>query len=78
MAATEQEQLIEYITQDIVAFQTIDEGRDIREAMSRFYLSDVFVKLHDPKTGLYLCSSAYVYDLFVNEMAHGRLVQFEI
>ena len=35
-------------------------------------------KLQDIETGLYLESSAYVYDLFLNEMENGRLIQNEI
>ncbi|GHT78846.1 hypothetical protein FACS1894104_2620 [Actinomycetota bacterium] len=78
MAATKQEQLIEYIVQDIIAFQAQDDGCDIPQAMQRFYLSDVFTKLQDLETGLYLSGSAYVYDLFKNELEHGKLIQLEI
>lgn len=71
-------QLIEYITQDIVTFIVEDCQVEIDMAMNQFYNSAVFEKLQDIETGLYLEGSAYVYDLFLNEMENGRLIQNEI
>ena len=39
--------------------------------------TEVFEKLHDVETGLYLESTAYVYDLFQNEIRKSRLNQEE-
>jgi len=35
-------------------------------------------KLNDTETGLYLCGSDYVYDLFYDELKNGKIVQQEI
>ncbi|MEE0809815.1 hypothetical protein [Blautia sp.] len=63
-----QEQLIEYIIQDIVDMFSSDQNIEYDEAMNRFYNSEVFEKLQDKETGLYMESSEYVYDLFKDEM----------
>lgn len=63
-----QEQLIEYIIQDIVDMVSSDQNIEYDEAMNRFYNSEVFEKLQDKETGLYMESSEYVYDLFKDEM----------
>lgn len=71
------EQLMEYMTQDIISFIVEDNGTEYDEAMRQFYGSDVFEKVHDADTGLYLESAAYVYDLFKNEQQNGKLIQME-
>ncbi len=73
-----QEQLIEYIVQDIVDMFSSDQNIEYDEAMNRFYNSEVFEKLQDKETGLYMESSEYVYDLFKDEKNFGRIVQTEI
>lgn len=73
-----QEQLIEYIVQDIVDMFSSDQNIEYDDAMNRFYNSKVFEKLQDKETGLYMESSEYVYDLFKDEMNFGRIVQAEI
>ena len=75
---SKREQLMEYITQDIVVLLMKDRGLDVEEALNLFYSSVVFEKLHDEETGLYLEGSLYVYDLLQNELANGVLVQEEI
>ena len=75
---SKQEQLIEYIIRDIVDMLVTDTGIEYDEAMNRFYNSEVFEKLQDVETGLYLESSAYVYDLFKDEMNFGHIMQAEI
>ena len=71
-------QLIEYIIQDIVDMIAIDQNIEYDEAMNKFYNSEVFEKLQDKETGLYLESSQYVYDLFKDEMNFGHIIQAEI
>lgn len=61
---SKQEQLMEFIVQDIIAFIMEDTGSPLDEAMCEFYSSDIFEKLHDVETGLYLESSAFVYELY--------------
>ena len=72
------EMLMEFNTQDIILFLVEDLGIEYDEAMRMFYLSEVFQKLRDPETGLYLESPAYIYDLYQNEQKNQRLVQEEI
>ncbi|WP_027643858.1 hypothetical protein [Enterocloster clostridioformis] len=75
---SKQEQLIEYIVQDIVDMFATEKNIDYDEAMNRFYNSEVFEKLQDRETGMYLESSEYVYDLFKDEMNFGHIIQAEI
>ena len=71
-------QLIEYIIQDIVDMLATDQDIEYDEAMNMFYNSEVFEKLLDQETGLYLESSGYIYDLFRDERNFGHIVQAEI
>ena len=73
-----QEQLIEYIVRDIVDMFSSDQNIEYDQAMNRFYNSEVFEKLQDQETGLYMESSDYVYDLFKDEINFGHIVQAEI
>jgi len=73
-----QDQLIEFVTQDIIEMITVDQGVAYDEAMAKFYYSEVFEKLQNVETGLYMQSPAYVYDLFKDEMNFGHIVQAEI
>ena len=75
---TAREQLMECITQDIIAFLVEDEGIDYTDAMNRVYLSQVYTKLLDEGTGLYLESSAYIYSIFLDECQNERMIQNEI
>lgn len=63
-----QEQLMEYIVQDIIAYSMEDTGMPLDAAMHRFYNSKTFENLHDPETGLYLEGSAFVYELYKDEI----------
>lgn len=75
---SKQDQLIEYIVQDIVDMLATDHNIEYDEAMNKFYYSEVFEKLQDKETGLYLESSEYIYDLFKDEMNFGHIIQAEI
>lgn len=75
---SKQEMLIEYNIQEIIEYISNDKGIDYDEAMHQFYSSKVFEKLNDIDTGLYLESSAYIYDLFKSETDLGKIVQAEI
>lgn len=78
ISMSKQDQLIEYIVQDIVDMLATDQKIEYDEAMNKFYNSEVFEKLQDKETGLYLESSEYVYDLFKDEMNFGQIIQAEI
>lgn len=75
---TKQEQLIEYIIQDIIEYIVMDLRIEYDIAMQLFYNSQTFDKLTDIETGLYLESSAYVYGIFQDERKFGKLIQAEI
>ena len=75
---SKQDQLIEYIIQDIVDMLATDQNIEYDEAMNKFYNSEVFEKLQDKETGLYLESSEYIYDLFKDKMNFGHIIQAEI
>lgn len=78
ISMSKQDQLIEYIVQDIVDMLATDQNIEYDEAMNKFYNSEVFEKLQDKETGLYLESSEYIYDLFKDEMNFGHIIQAEI
>ena len=73
-----QKQLMEYIIQDIVDMFATEQDIEYDVAMDKFYNSEVFEKLQDEETGLYLESSDYIYDLFKDEVNFCHIVQAEI
>lgn len=74
----DKEMLLNYSIQNIIKYIMNDENIDWAEAMQRFYISETMEKLSDIETGLYRESSAYVYDLYRNEVVNGRIIQNEI
>lgn len=78
ISMSKQDQIIEYIIQDIVDMLATDQNIEYDEAMNKFYYSEVFEKLQDKEIGLYLESSEYIYDLFKDEMNFGHIIQAEI
>ena len=75
---SKKDQLVEYSIQNISDMISTDQNIEYDEAMNKFYNSEVFEKLLDKETGLYLESPEYVYDLFKDEMNFGHIVQAEI
>lgn len=65
--------LVEGITKDIVAYLMQDNGYNLSTALKEFYNSETFAKLSDEATGLYIESSAYVYEILKEELKFGRL-----
>jgi len=61
--------LTEAITQEIIGFLVADRSLELDEAMNLLYNSELFDKLQDVETGLYLEGSAYVYELLKDELA---------
>ena len=61
---SKQDQLIEYIILDIVDMLTTDQNIEYDEAMNKFYNSEVFEKLQDKETGLYL-EAQHMYMIFL-------------
>lgn len=65
--------LVEGITKDIVAYLMQDNGYNLSTALKEFYNTETFAKLSDEATGLYIESSAYVYEILKEELKYGRL-----
>lgn len=63
----QQQEMIEYTTQEVIGYLIEDNGITMEQAMGQFYMSDTFEKLSDVETGLYLDGSAYVYELLKRE-----------
>ena len=64
----QQQEMIEYTTQEVVGYLIEDNAITIEQAMEQFYLSDTFEKLSDVESGLYLEGSTYVYELLKREI----------
>lgn len=69
------EYLIEGISKDIIAYLMEDNGMKMTDAISAFHNSETFAKLSDPNTGLYIESSAYVYEILKSELKMGKITQ---
>lgn len=65
--------LIEGISKDIVVYLMEEENMDLPDALNLLHNSETFEKLSDISTGLYLESSAYVYDVLLHELKNGKL-----
>ena len=63
--------LVEGITKDIIMYLMEDKGYDLMRALKEFYNSETFAKLYNEETGLYIESSAYVYEIFKEEMGYN-------
>lgn len=64
----EQQEMIEYTTQEIIQYIIEDNELDMTAAMDKFYMSKTFEQLADVETGLYLQGSAYVYERYKAEL----------
>lgn len=65
----QQQEMIEYTTQEVIRYIMEDNQISMEKAMERFFLSKTFGKLTDTETGLYLEGSLYIYDLLLKELA---------
>lgn len=70
---TIQEQMIEYIVQDLIEILCENQNIEYDVAMNMLYHSNLFEKIQDPETGLYSESPAYVYELLEGEIKFGRI-----
>jgi hypothetical protein len=68
----QQQEMIEYTTQDVVRYLMEDNGIAMEQAMNQFYMSETFEKLSDIKTGLYLEGATYIYEMLKREMRDRR------
>lgn len=69
----EQQTMIEYTIEEVVNYLIEDNGVSMELAMEQFTSSEVFEKLHDIETGLYLDGSAYIYEMLKREMQRKSL-----
>lgn len=63
----QQQEMIEYTTQEVIGYIIEDQGMTLEQAMDYFYMSRTFEKLNDTETGLYLEGSAYIYEMLSRE-----------
>ena len=70
-------ELIEGIIQELVKFLCEDKSFTIQKSMDIVYNSSVFDKVYDVETGLYKESASYVYELLIDELNDGKLIQKE-
>lgn len=75
---SKEQQMIEYMVQDLIEMLTEAQGIEYDMAMRVIYDSQVYEKLIDTETGLYRESPAYVYGLLQDELNFGHIVQAEI
>lgn len=75
---SKEQQMVEYMVQDLVEMHTETQGVEYDIAMRTIYNSQVYEKLIDIETGLYRESPAYVYGLLQDELNFGRIVQAEV
>lgn len=64
----QQQEMIEYTTQEVIRYLVEDNGVTMEQAMDQFYMSETFEKLSDIETGLYLEGSAYIYEMLKREL----------
>lgn len=63
----QQQEMIEYTIQEVIRYLIEDNGISMEQAMEKFYMSEVFSKLNDIETGLYLEGSTYIYEMLKQE-----------
>ncbi len=75
---TKQQQMIEYMIQDLVEVIVEVQKIEYDVAMSVLYCSAIYDKILDVETGLYRESPAYVYGLLQDEINFGKIIQAEL
>ncbi len=68
----QQQEMIEYTTQEVIRYLIEDNGVTMEQAMEQFYLSWTFEKLNDIETGLYLEGSSYIYEMLKREQQKNK------
>lgn len=65
--------MIEEISKEIVLLLMEEHQLDITEALRTLYTSDTYLRLINLNTGLYIQSTAYVYEYLEKELATGKI-----
>ena len=73
-----EEQMVEYMVQDLTELLSGYTGEEYDAAMRIVYHSEISAKLLDYETGLYRESPYYVFGLLQDELNFGHIVQGEI
>ena len=63
----------EKIVKDLIARLMDERDFTMQQAFDAVYTSRLFLKLCDPKTGLYFQSSGYVYSFLESELKTGSV-----
>lgn len=66
--------LVDRAIDEMTGFLVQDYNMEIDQAIDFIYNSDTYQKLIDDKTGLYIQSPAYIYQLLENEYKIGQPV----
>lgn len=74
---SKQQQMIEYMVQDLIEMLSEDQGEEYDVAMKTLYDSEIYEKLVDEGTELYRESPHYVFGLLHDELREGHIVQAE-
>ena len=61
----------EEIVKDLIARLMDERGLTMQQAFDAVYISHLFEKLSNPKTGLYFQRSGYVYSFLESELRHS-------
>jgi hypothetical protein len=73
-----EQQMIEYMVQDLVEMLTEAQNIEYDDAMKVIYDTQIYDKIADVETGLYRESPSYVYGLLQDELNFGHIVQAEV
>ena len=65
---TEFQNMKEEIVKDLIMHLVNDKGLSLQDAFDKVYASNLFLKLSNPKTGLFFQSSGYVYSYLLDEL----------
>ena len=65
----------EEIVKDLIARLMDERGLTMQQAFDTVYTSRLFLKLSDPKTGLYFQSSGYVYSFLESELKDAEEIE---
>ena len=72
---SEQEQfLINSLVSSLITMLMERCGMKLSEAMDTFYNSQLYEKIMDKETGLYIQSAPYNYELLKHELEFGKIV----
>ena len=74
----QQQEMIEYTTQEVIRYLVEDNGVAMEQAMDQFYMSETFEKLSDIETGLYLEGSDYIYEMLKRELEATRFKRVRV